>query len=139
MINTDIRWKQRLYNYKRAHLQLQNGVALMRQRELSNLEKQGLVQAFEFTYELAWKMLKEYLSWQGIKEITGSRDAIREAFAHELIDDGEAWMNMLVDRNQTSHTYNEATVEEILTNIDQRYAKQFFVLREKFDVLAAKN
>jgi nucleotidyltransferase substrate binding protein (TIGR01987 family) len=120
---TDIRWQQRLDQYNRALSQLQEAVELMHVRELSRLEKQGVIQAFEFTYELGWNTLKDYLVWQGIEDIVGSRDTIRQAFSTGLVEDGEGWMAMLVDRNRTSHTYNEATAEAILSNIkDNHYA-----------------
>ena len=84
------RWLQRFDNYKRAYAQLADAVELMRSRELSNLEKQGVIQAFEFTWELAWNVLKDYLNWQGETEITGARDAVREAFNRGLIEEGQA-------------------------------------------------
>jgi nucleotidyltransferase substrate binding protein (TIGR01987 family) len=130
MTETNIRWKQRFNNYKKALSQLTSAVNLMRQRQLSDLEKQGLIQAFEFTYELGWNTLKDYLVWQGIEGITGSRDTIREAFAKDLITDGDAWMKMLIDRNRTAHTYNQKTAEEILHNVDQRYIDQLLELEE---------
>ena len=102
------------------------------------MEKQGLIQAFEFTYELAWNTLKDYLLWQGIKGITGSRDTIHEAFSNELVTDGDTWMKMMVDRNRTSHTYNEKTARVITENIEQTYIGQFIELEKKFDELAAK-
>ncbi|MGP3789256.1 MULTISPECIES: HI0074 family nucleotidyltransferase substrate-binding subunit [unclassified Pseudomonas] len=79
---------------------------LVQQRELTRLEKQGVIQAFEYTYELGWNTFKDFLVWQGIEGIMGSRGTIREAFAKGLVDDGEGWMAMLVDRNRTSRTYN---------------------------------
>ncbi|MFO8024009.1 nucleotidyltransferase substrate binding protein [Thiohalophilus sp.] len=128
----DIRWMQRLDNYERALDKLDNAVALMQQRELSDLEKQGLIQAFEFTYELAWNMLKDYLDWQGINNIVGSRDTIRESFKLGLIADGHTWMEMLQDRNRTSHTYNEKIANEIIENIQQHHAEQLNSLRDTF-------
>ncbi len=101
----------------------------MRERDLSDLEKQGVIQAFEFTYELGWNTLKDYLVWQGIEGITGSRDTIREAFSKELITDGETWMKMLIDRNRTSHTYNEKIAEQILQSINQEYLEQLIKLK----------
>ena len=92
MSDEDIRWQQRFDNYQKALVQLEDAVVLTRNRQLSNLEKQGLIQAFEFTYELAWNTLKDYCVYQGIQNIVGSRDTIREAFNRDLIDDGEAWM-----------------------------------------------
>ena len=107
----------------------------MRQRQLSELENQGLIQAFEFTYELAWNVLKDYLVWQGIEGITGSRDTIREAFTRELITEGEIWMQMLVDRNRSIHTYNEKVANAILKNISAAYIQQFRQLEKTFDQL----
>ncbi|RFF27857.1 MULTISPECIES: nucleotidyltransferase substrate binding protein [unclassified Wenzhouxiangella] len=133
------RWIQRLDNYKRAHAQLKGAVDLMRRRELSDLEKQGVIQAFEFTWELAWNLLKDYLNWQGETEITGARDAIREAFSRELIEKGQVWMAMLQDRNRTAHTYNESTMREILTSIDEQYIEQLDGLKRQFQELAEKH
>jgi nucleotidyltransferase substrate binding protein (TIGR01987 family) len=117
MDNTDVRWQQRLANFRKALLQLDEAVELMGQRELSKLEKQGVIHGFKYCYELGWHTLKDFLVWQGIDGIVGSRDTIREAFSKGLISDGHAWMQMLTDRNRTSHTYNEETAEAILTNI----------------------
>lgn len=128
MASADIRWKQRLNNFRRAFSQLDEAVALMAQRELSKLEKQGVIQAFEYTYELGWNLLRDYLRWQGTVELTGSRDTVREAFSVGLVKEGETWMNMLQDRNRTSHTYNEATAESILANIYNSYFAAFKAL-----------
>ena len=136
MNDQDVRWKQRFANFTKAHAQLASALSLMEQRPLSNLEKQGTIQAFEFTYELAWSLLRDYLIWQGTAPIAGSRDAIREAFKRELISDGHAWMAMLQDRNRTVHTYNEATANEILGNLRQRYAALFRELSATFAELA---
>ena len=133
------RWLQRFDNYKRAQAQLEDAVQLMRSRNLSDLEKQGVIQAFEFTWELAWNLLKDYLNWQGESEITGARDAIREAYKRELIDNGDIWMFMLQDRNRTSHTYNESTMNEILTGIEKQYQPRLAELRERFEGLAQRN
>ena len=123
-MSEDIRWIQRLDNYQRALTHLQSAVELMAQRELSQLEKQGVIQAFEFSWELAWKLMKDYLQWQGIAGLSGARDAIREAFRQGLIDDGQVWMAMLQDRNRTSHTYNETTMLELLDAISSDYAEE---------------
>lgn len=138
MSDEDIRWRQRHHNYRKALAQLDEAMALMQARELSKLEKQGVIQAFEFTYELGWNTLKDYLVWQGIEGIVGSRDTIREAFSVGLIADGQKWMDMLIDRNRTSHTYNEATAEAILQNIRQRHHALFTALDETLIELAAK-
>lgn len=117
MDNIDVHWQQRLANFRKVLLQLDDAVELMAQRELSKLEKQGVIQGFEYCYELGWNTLKDFLVWQGIEGIVGSRDTIREAFSKGLIGDGHAWMQMLTDRKRTSHTYNEETAEAILMNI----------------------
>ena len=104
MAMRDIRWIQRFHNYQKALSQLQAGIELLRERELTNLEKQGLIHAFEFTHELAWKTLKDFLLHRGNPEIYGSRDATREAFKANLIEAGQIWMEMIESRNITSHT-----------------------------------
>lgn len=123
MIEKDIRWQQRFSNYKRAFSQLIHAVNLSNERELTDLEEQGLIQAFEFTHELAWNVIRDYFEYQGNGAIIGSRDATREAFQKGLIVDGEGWMEMIKSRNQTSHTYNEKIAKEIVENIRERYFK----------------
>ena len=121
----DIRWQQRFSNYKRALQQLGEAVVLSESRELSNLEKQGVIQAFEYTHELAWTSLKDFLEYKGQKDIYGSRDASRMAFQLGIVEDGEGWMDMIQSRNKTSHTYNKETAEEIVTAVTKRYYKLF--------------
>jgi len=105
MKNQDIRWIQRFQNFKRAFARLAEAAALAKQRELSELEEQGLIQAFEFTHELAWNVLKDYLEAQGFVDLIGSKNATREAFKNGLLEDGKVWMDMIEARNLTSHTY----------------------------------
>jgi nucleotidyltransferase substrate binding protein (TIGR01987 family) len=131
MKNPDIRWLQRFQNFERALVQLERGVSLSRQRPLSELERQGLVQAFEFTHELAWNTLKDFLEESGQTGIYGSRDATRAAFAAGLIENGDLWMRMITSRNQTTHTYNEETVEDICSAIVNEYAGTFAQLRQR--------
>lgn len=132
----DIRWKQRFNNYLKAFQTLSRAVELANQRDLSELEQQGLVQGFEFTHELAWNVLKDYLEEQGLVGIIGSKNATREAFKNGLVDDGEAWMEMIKSRNLSSHTYNPATAEEIIEDILTRYYPAFEQLANKFTSLA---
>lgn len=129
----DIRWRQRFESYQNALSQL---TKFMNKDDLNELEEQGLIQAFEYTYELGWNLLKDYLLYQGNTTIFGSRDAIREAFAVGLIDDGEEWMKMLQDRNRTVHTYNEEVAAAIAANIRTLYFGLFVDLREQFTKLA---
>src|SRR5271157_3917726 len=92
MKNEDIRWIQRFQNYQKAFAQLIQAVELSRQRALSKLEKQGLIQGFEYTHELAWNTLKDFLEARGTTNLFGSRDATRAAFALGLLEQGEIWM-----------------------------------------------
>lgn len=128
MSNLDIRWKQRFSSYTKALAQL---TEFIEKGNLNKFEEQGLIKAFEYTYELAWNVLKEYLEYQGIQNMTGSRDALRAAFKAGLIEDGESWMQMIKDRNKTSHTYNEKTAKEIATNITERFFDVFVELRDQ--------
>lgn len=131
MPTQDIRWIQRFDNFNRAFAQLSDAVKLTKERELSKLEKQGFIQAFEYTHELAWNVLKDFLDSRGVKSI-GSKDATREAFKADLIKNGDAWMEMIKSRNQTSHTYNDSVAEEIFTNILNSYFLEFSVFQENF-------
>ncbi len=126
MSEPDIRWIQRFDNFKRGFARLCQAVELSKQRQLSDLERQGLIQAFEFTHELAWNTLKDFLTSRGVADkIYGSRDATREAFAAELIEDGEAWMEMIRHRNESSHTYNDDVAGKIMAAVLERYVPQF--------------
>lgn len=136
-MSQDIRWKQRFSNFTRAFQSLTEAVALSQQRELSALEQQGLIQSFEFTHELAWKMLKDYLEYQGVNNIVGSRDASRVAFQNALIQDGEVWMQMIAARNQTSHTYNLKVAQSVVESILNRFYPAFNQLAGKFGDLAS--
>ena len=128
-----MRWMQRFDNFKRAFARLAQAAALAKQRELSELEEQGLIQAFEFTHELAWNTFKDFLEARGTTvKIYGSRDATREAFAAELIQNGEAWMKMIEHRNETSHTYNEEIAKAIVEAILTRYVAEFEGFQRSF-------
>jgi nucleotidyltransferase substrate binding protein (TIGR01987 family) len=122
---TDIRWQQRFANYQRALQQLSDAVMLSHQRPLSKLEQQGLIQAFEFTHELAWQVMKDYFEYQGNPSLMGSRDAIREAFRLGLVKDGEGWMDTIKSRNRSSHTYDETTANTLAELIAGHYIDLF--------------
>lgn len=117
----DIRWKQRFQNFDRA-------VVLLREpferdvAALSNLEKEGTVQRFEFTVELAWKTLKDYLEYEGqIIDPVTPRNVIKAAFAARILSDGQVWIDMLDHRNLLSHTYDEATFGTAVLALRDRY------------------
>jgi nucleotidyltransferase substrate binding protein (TIGR01987 family) len=124
MDSLDIRWKQRLQNYNRALIQFNEAIELLHSRPLSNLEKQGLVQAFEFTHELGWKTLQDYFRYQGTSDLYGSRDVFRKALEVGLISDGEKWFESIQSRNLTSHVYDEQVVHDLIDEISRVYAKQ---------------
>lgn len=130
----DIRWIQRFNNFNKALAQLTEAVELSKQRKLSKLEEQGLIQAFEYTHELAWNALKDFLENRGVKNIFGSKDATRAAFKADLIDEGEIWMQMIESRNLTTHTYDEATATKIIAAVIDSYFAEFEKLLVKLSV-----
>ena len=136
MSDQDIRWIQRYNHYTQALAQL---TKFIEKGELNELEKQGLIQAFEYSYELAWNTIKDYFEAQGETDIHGSRDAFRLAFRRGLIEDGKTWMDMIKSRTLTSHTYNEDLAEEISTAIVNRYFSEFVAQRTKLQNLKDKN
>ncbi|MDB4926933.1 nucleotidyltransferase substrate binding protein [Mucilaginibacter sp.] len=131
----DIRWHQRFANYCKALKQLEKFIL---KGELSELEEQGLIKAFECTFELAWNTMRDYLDYQGILNVAGSRDTIREAFRINLISNGEEWMNMLVIRDLTSYSYNEETADEIASAVVNSYFDLFKSLEIKFENLKSR-
>lgn len=136
-MTADIRWKQRFSNCLKALQTLAEAVELARQRELSKLEQQGLIQGFEFTHELAWNVLKDYLEEQGFVDIIGSKNASRQAFKNALITDGQAWMDMIKARNLTSHTYNTEIAAGIASDILARFYPAFAAMAITFTALVA--
>ncbi len=128
----DIRWKQRYDNFQKAFLELEEAVLLSQKRPLSKLENQGLIQGFEYTHELAWNMIKDYLEEQGIFGLLGSKSTVREAFKLGLLKEGEIWMDMIQSRNQTSHTYNTTLADQVVYDIIHKYFYQFKEIIEEF-------
>ena len=111
---------------------MKRATTLARQRPLSELEQQGLIKAFEFTHELAWNVLKDYLEAEGIVGIIGSRGAAREAFQKGLVEDGETWMEMIKARNSSSHTYDCAVAQSIAKDVLNRFEPALAALEGKF-------
>lgn len=122
MIQDKPRWVYRLDNYNRAFLLLREAVEASRVRLLSQLEKEGTIQRFEFTLELAWKTLKDYLEYKGVVLETGTpADVIKAAFANAVIDNGDAWMKALKSRNEMSHIYGQDKFDEVYSAISDAY------------------
>jgi len=117
----DVRWIQRLDNFSRALARLQEAL-LNGPESLNQLEKEGAVQRFEYTLELAWKTLKDYLEATGVVLTAGTpRHVIKDAFAAQLMPEGQVWIDMIDHRNLLSHTYDPATFEEAVEAIAARY------------------
>ncbi len=135
MSEQDIRWIQRLRHYQKALAKLEEAVELAHQRKLSELEEQGLIQAFEYTHELAWNTMKDFLENRGASNLFGSKDATREAFKRGLIHNGDAWMDMIRDRNLTSHTYNEEVAAKIVSAILDVYFNEFKLFQARMKEL----
>ena len=125
MAKQDVRWVQRYKHFIQAFEQLKNAAELAEQRDLSELEEQGMIQAFECTHELAWNTLKDFLEHQGLQRLYGSKDSSREAFKKGLIKNGEVWMDMIKSRNLSSHTYNRDIAEKIVYAIRKHYCFEF--------------
>ena len=131
-MDNDLRWKQRLAQYKKALGQL---TKFIEKGNLNELELQGLIQAFEYTFELGWNLMKDYFEYQGETELKGSRDTIRLAYKRNLLLDGETWMDMIASRAKSSHTYNEETAAEIEDKILNGYFKQYKLLLVTMEAL----
>ena len=131
------RWHYRFDNYKRAFNLLRQAMELKSEKSLSNLEIEGIIQRFEYTWELAWKTLKDYLESDGLvlEKIT-PKAVIVASIEAKIITDREVWMNALDDRNRMSHVYSDAAFAEVVENIEKKYLSLFDALYEKlFDEL----
>lgn len=146
----DIRWEQRFSNFEKALQKLDLAVKYIRQniltangenmdRTLDEMIREGLIQRFEYTHELAWNVMKDYAEYQGNPDVGGSRDATREAFEMKLISDGSIWMDMIFSRNQTSLTYNEQIAEEIYSRIINDYYPAFLEFQKNMEVKKERN
>ncbi|MCG9128998.1 nucleotidyltransferase substrate binding protein [Candidatus Poribacteria bacterium] len=139
MHDHESRWIQRANSFKKAFAQLKSAVELKEQRELSDLESKGLIQGFEFTHELAWKTLKNFLESKGFINLYGSRDTTRAAFKEGIIVNGEVWMDMVEKRNLTSHTYDEETAIQVVSTICDTYFSEFELLLERLSKLKTED
>ena len=127
----ELRWQQRFQNFSKAFLLLKSTVTL---EQPSVIERAGMIQFFEMSFELAWKLLKDYQEEEGFI-VKSPRDAIKQAFQFELIGDGQIWLAALKDRNLTVHTYQEATAIEVEKNITKMY---FPILNQLHSDFASK-
>ena len=140
----DIRWKQRFSTYKKALSKLtiaveliRNNIDLTRESKLNDndeLQLEGLIQRFEYTQELAWKVMVDYLKFQGYQDIKGSRDAFRNSLRIGIIT-SDKWMNTIEDRNRTSHTYDDVTAYDVMLNIINIYYPLFVDFEKRMDTI----
>lgn len=153
MNENDVRWEQRFSNFKKALKKLEEGAQYIKDNYIDDEElesdeelndvmndliKQGIIQSFEFTHELAWNVIKDYAAYQGNPNVSGSRDASRAGFEMGLIQNGEPWMEMINSRNRTTHTYDKGTASEIFIKILNDYLPAFLSLKEKMESLNEK-
>ncbi len=135
-MNEEVRWHYRFRNFSRAYALLSEALE-QEVTELNELEREGAIKRFEYTFQLAWLTLKDRLEHGGvvITEVT-PRNVIRAAFTAKLIDDAEVWIDMLIDRNLMSHTYDFARFEAVLGNVRNRYLAVLGNLYERFGLEA---
>lgn len=140
----EIRWEQRFANFQKALRKFIKAVEVVNENtsstaslneSIAEILKEGLIQRFEYTHQLAWNVMKDYAEYQGNNEISGSRDATREAFKMGLVADAEGWMEMIKSRNDTSHIYNEDTANEIIIKILNCYSTLFMDFNQKMEML----
>ena len=139
MVQQTIRWQQRFNTYCKALAKLIQAVELLseqikREEAVDELLQEGLIQRFEYTHELAWKVMKDYAEYQGYTDVRGSRDAIRKALEMGLIDD-RRWMETIEDRNLTVHNYDNEIASEIYENIMKAYSPLFVDFAKKMQSL----
>lgn len=133
MISRDICWIQRFNHYSLAFAQL---TKFIKKGTLNQFEKQGLIKSFEYTFELAWNVIKDYFESQGETNLHGSRDVFRLAFQRGVVENGEVWMDMISSRTLTSHTYNEELAQKITETIIQKYFPEFMNLHRTLESLS---
>jgi len=132
------RWELKLVNYQRALSRLAEVVNVSKTRSLSALERDGMIQRFEFTHELAWKLMMSFCKFQSPEvDLFGSKDSTRWAFEHGLLEDGEVWMNMIASRNETSHNYDEELAADVYANIANLYYPAMLAFYNKMHALSS--
>jgi len=129
----EIRWKQRFENYGKAYTSLLKSDDALNKEPDNDFIKDSLIQRYEYTIELAWKTMKDYLEEQGFIDVSSPKKVIRKAFAEGLIQDAPAWMAALNGRNITSHAYDETKANEIVKDISEQYILIFRDLYEQMN------
>lgn len=132
--NKDIRWKQRFQNYEKAFHRLSRAINVVKATPDDDLLQSGLVQTYEYTFELAWKTLKDYLELEGFL-LRSPRETIRQGFQSGYITNAEDWLQALSDRNLTVHIYDDEIISRVLKDIFERY---FFILQTFYETFKLK-
>jgi nucleotidyltransferase substrate binding protein (TIGR01987 family) len=127
----DIRWKQRFENLQSAYGKLQEAIKVNEQMPKNDLIKMALIKGFEMTFELSWKTMKDFLNYNGI-DVKLPREIIKQAFANDIITDGQLWIDMLEDRNLMTHSYDEQRANLAISHIRQDYLKGLAQLQDYF-------
>ena len=122
MENQGIRWKQRFQNLEKAYLKFQHALQAQAKEPQNELYQMALVQAFEFTFELGWKTVKDFLVYSGVKGVSLPRDVIKQGFHFQVIEDGQLWIDMMQDKNLMAHTYSEENAQKALAKITGQYS-----------------
>lgn len=134
----DLRWKLRFENYERAYLSLLESQKALEEDKKNSFIQDSLIQRYEYTIELAWKTMKDYLEEQGFIDVSSPKSTVRKAFQEGMVQDGSAWINALDDRNRTSHAYEEKIADEVTEAICERhipiFRDLFFYLKGEMDV-----
>lgn len=120
MENPDIRWKQRFQNFEKAYKRLNHAIEVVKKEPDNEVLTAGLIQTYEFTFELAWKTLKDYLEMEGFN-VPSPRSTIRQAYQSGYIQNAEDWMQALNDRNLTTHTYDDQIAMKVINDINRKY------------------
>ena len=133
----DIRWKQRFTNYEKAYLSLFESQKALEKDKDNDFIRDSLIQRYEYTMELAWKTMKDYLENEGFIDVTSPKTAVRKAFQERMIQDGSAWLKALDDRNKTSHAYDETMAAEVVKSICEYHIRLFrdfyLYLKKEYD------
>ncbi len=128
----NMRWKQRFQNFEKSFILLGNSLGI---ENPDVTQRAGIIQFFEISFELSWKLMKDYLESQGFTDIKSPRDAIKKSFEIEIVEDGEMWLRALTDRNLTTHTYEEETALEVELVIRTKY---FLLLNAFYKTMKSK-
>ncbi|MFC1585457.1 nucleotidyltransferase substrate binding protein [Fibrobacterota bacterium] len=132
MVSKDIRWIQRFQNFKSAYSKFNEALKCVGDEPENDLYQMALIKAFEFTFELGWKTIKDFLIYSGIKNVSLPREVIKQGFHYNIIEDGNKWIAMMQDRNLMAHTYKDENAKKAVENITLLYKESLTQVYEFF-------